>query len=443
MRKKALWVGLLTLLLLVPATAAFAEQPAQQSAWQFDGGRIFTDEDVSLEPGETFDGDLGVFNGDLELPASSNVNGDVFVANGDAVVAGRVNGNVAVLDGDLDLAQGGWVAGDVFTLGGEQEIAGYVRGNLSAVFGDMALRNSAVVEGDLLVAPGSIEREAGAQVMGDEVHDLNIPRIPAIPERPQAPEVPRLTPPVAPEVPRVVPRVVQSHGEPLGSRVAGFVGRLFTAGFLSLVFIALGLLIVFVWPKATHRVSDCIAAMPVQSFGLGLLTFLIAGGLEVLAVVLMVVLILVATVLIGTVILIPIGLLLILLSTLLLVPVPLGLAGAMALGWVGLAELVGYRVLKVLKVRDVQRVGATLVGLLITVALAAILWVFQPVCCAWPFVILLTSVGLGAVAHTRFGRQRCRTSTPVAGAPPDEGPLPAGAMDDEAGRPDVPAQPGA
>jgi hypothetical protein len=440
MRKKVLWVGLLVLVLLLPATAAFADAPA----WQFDGGQIFTDEDVSLEPGKTFDGDLGVFNGNLDLPASSTVNGDVFVANGDAVVAGRVNGNLAVLDGDLDLTQSGWIAGDVFGLAGEQEIAGYVRGNLSAVFGDMVLRSTAVVEGDLLVAPGSIEREAGAQVMGDEVHDLNIPQIPAIPQRPQPPELPRLTPPPTPQIPGPVPRAVpRVASDTLASRMASFVGRLFSAGFLSLVFVALGLLIVFVWPKATHRVSDCIAAMPVQGFGLGLLTFLIAAGLEVLAMVLMVVLILVAAALIGTVILIPVGLLLILLSILLLVPVPLGLAGALVLGWVGLAELIGHRVLRVLKARNVQPLGATLVGLLITVALAAILWVFQPVCCAWPFVILLTSVGLGAVVHTRFGRQSCRTPAPAAGTPPDEEPLPAEAMDDEAGQPDVPPQPGA
>ena len=98
--------------------------------------------------------------------------------------------------------------------------------------------------------------------------------------------------------------------------------------------VAMGVLVVVAWPKRTQKVADCIAATPVQSFGLGLLTFLIATGLEALAAVLMVVIILVAAVLIGTVILIPIGLLLILVSFLVLLPVPLALAGAMILGWV-------------------------------------------------------------------------------------------------------------
>jgi hypothetical protein len=73
-------------------------------------------------------------------------------------------------------------------------------------------------------------------------------------------------------------------------------------------------------------------------------------------------------------------------------------------------------------------------GLVVTVPLAALLWVIQPACCAWPFIILLTSVGLGAVIHTRFGTQSCRASGPheqFEALPPD-------AMDDEIGWPDVP-----
>jgi hypothetical protein len=205
------------------------------------------------------------------------------------------------------------------------------------------------------------------------------------------------------------------------------------AGIFSLLFIFLGLLVVFIWPRPTRKVSDCISAMPVQSFGLGLLTFLIAVVLEALAAVLMIIVILIGAALISTVILIPIGLLLILLSVLILLPVPLALAGAMVLGWVALAELVGRKALRVLRVRDARPVGAVLAGLLITVSLAAMLWVLQPGCCAWPFIILLTSVGVGATIHTRFGRESCRQSRPSA--EPDL--LPAEAMDEEAGQPDA------
>jgi hypothetical protein len=298
------------------------------------------------------------------------------------------------------------------------------------MFGDIALFSTAVVEGDLLVMQGSLERESGAQVLGEEMSEFPLLNIPLIPEQPRVPEPPNVPErPVPPTVPPFRPQQ-----ETLGQQIGRFFGRSLTAGFMSLLFIAVGLLVVFIWPRATNRVSECISTMPVLSFGLGLLTFLIAAVLEALAMVLMILIILVAAALISTVILIPIGLLLIVLSVLVLLPVPLALAGGVVLGWVALAEVVGRQVLKLLKSGAVKSLGATLVGLLVTVPLAAILWVIKPVCCAWPFIILLTSVGLGAVIHTRFGRQSCRKASP----PAEPELLPAEAMQDEAGRPDGP-----
>jgi hypothetical protein len=104
----------------------------------------------------------------------------------------------------------------------------------------------------------------------------------------------------------------------------------------------------------------------------------------------------------------------------------------MVLGWVALAELVGRQVVKILKAGPVRSLGATLVGLIITVSVATLLWLIWPLCCGWPFVILLTSLGLGAVIHTRFGRQSCSQSQP----PAEPELLPAEAMDEEAGMPD-------
>ncbi len=425
---KGLWLGVLLLLLLLPASAAFADDPSLN----FDRGQIFVDEDVSLEPGETFDGDLGVFDGDLTVPQGSAVDGDVFVTNGDAEIGGRINGSVAVISGDLSLTGSGLVQGDVFVMSGDQEIAGRVTSDVSVMFGNIELLKTAIVQGDVVVLSGSLERQPGAVVRGQEMSEIPLPRIPliperpSVPERPEAPEVPERTPapPSVPRLPREAP----------GQQFGRFVGRVLTAGFFSLVFVALGVLIVFVWPRPAHRVSECIAAMPLQSFALGLLTFLMAAVLEALAIVLMILIILVAAALISTVILIPIGLLLILLSVLVLLPVPLALAAAMVLGWVGLAELIGRKVVKVLNAGYVRHLGATLVGLLVTVPVAAVLWVAKPVCCAWPFIILLTSVGLGAVIHTRFGKQDCRQSKQQ----PEPELLPAEAMDEEAGEPDVP-----
>jgi len=436
-KKRGLWVGLLVFLLLWPATAVFAEQPVVY----YDGGQIFVEEDVSLAPGEVFRGDIGVFDGDLTIPQGSTVTGDVFVTNGDVELDGSVEGSLGVINGNLLLHEIGEVRREVFGMNGDLEIAGRVGGDLSVMFGKIDLRSSAVVEGDVMVVSGSLEREPGAQIQGEAMPEIPLPKIPSIPEMPgilpipelpPVPEIPSLTPPPVPEPPS--PPMYRHQAPTFGQQIGRFVGRMFTAGFMGLMFIALAVLIVFIWPRATRQVADCIVALPVQSFGLGLLTFLIAIVLEAMALVLMILLILVGALLIGTVILIPFGLLLILVSVLLLVPVPLVLAGAMVLGWVGLAEAVGMKVLALLKMKDVSPLGAVLAGMLVTVPLAAILWIIQPACCAWPFIILLTSVGLGAVLHTRFGRQSCRQAGSVGEIPP----LPMEAMDEEAGLPDAP-----
>jgi len=130
--------------------------------------------------------------------------------------------------------------------------------------------------------------------------------------------------------------------------------------------------------------------------------------------------------------------------------VPFGLVGGMLLGWVALAQLIGQKMLKALRVRASTPMGATLTGLLLMGALVGCLWVVQPACCAWPFVILLISAGLGAVLHTRFGTRCCRSSAGTAGSsvirpehpvtdtglPSLEEALPVESMDQESGAPD-------
>jgi hypothetical protein len=292
-----------------------------------------------------------------------------------------------------------------------------------------------------MVVSGSLERETGAQVLGEEMPEIPLPELPFVPDRQRVPVIPPV--PDLPEIPEIpeIPEAAElspsfpppGQPETLAERIGRFFGRTMAAGFMGLILIGMGLLVAVIWPRSTRRVSRCIAAMPLQSFGLGLLTFLIAVVLESMAVVLVIVLILIAAVMIGTVLLIPIGLLLILLSVLLLFPVPLALAAGMLLGWVGLADFVGQKALKVLGVRDGAPLSAVLVGLLITVPLAGLLWVFNPGCCAWPFIIMLTSVGLGAVFHTRFGTQSCLHAGPAMTSDV----LPMESMDDEAGQPDL------
>ena len=427
MRKKGVWLGLLALLILLvlPATAVWADGPDRSTnswEWNFDAGKTYFDEDVTVKQGEVVNGDLGVFNGSLTLEDGSVVNGAVFVFNGNVNAAGRVNGDLAVIKGDLVVAQAGWVTGEMFGMGGTREIAGRVGGNLSGLFGKTVLRSTAVVGGDVLGGPGDLVVEPGAQI-GGQVERIPGPSLPFLRSRP--------------EVTPVVPQLPGGQPNTLGERVGGFIGRLVAAMVLSLALLAAGALIVAIWPRPTQRVADCIADLPLRSLGLGLLTFLIAVALELLAVILLAVIGVVSAGLMATVILIPVGLLLLLLGVLLLVVVPLALAVGMILGWVALAEVVGRKLLGVLKAQRATPLAAVVVGLLATVWLPALLWLIEPCCLAWPVIVLITSVGLGAVILTRFGTRQCLPTRPPA-TPAEPPALPAGAMDQEAGQPDVP-----
>jgi hypothetical protein len=454
MKRWTLLFGVLVLLLLLPAEIAFAQGPVDGSG----DGHVFTKQDVSLKPGETFEGDLSVIDGNLDMAEDSIVQGDVFVAGGRATISGQVNGNLAILGGDVALADIGQVRGDLFAMGGKHDLAGQVNGSVSILFGQTILRSSVIIRGDLLASPANLTREEGAQVNGNVVTRLTLPPFLSGEGTSEAGRLPEVTPaPATPQSPEVIPPVQTqpsvTRSSDFGERLARFAGRVLSAMLLSILVLAVGALIVLVWPLPTHRVAECIAALPGQSFGLGLLTFLLAAGLEVVAVFLMVLVILVGALLMATIILIPVGLLLIILSGLVLLPVPLALAGGLLLGWVGLAEIIGHKLLDALHAHNPSPLADVLVGLLVTIVPAVILWIIQPWCCGFPFVIILTSVGLGAVFHTRFGTQGCQKeerfrepdALPADAAGSDvaqpatleAGALPVGAMDQEAGLPDV------
>ncbi len=434
MRKNLVWLTLLLLLLLWPASAVWADDPDRSTGgyeWNFDDGKTFFGEDVTIKQGEVVDGPLGIFNGTLEMEEGSVVNGEVFVFNGNVQVGGRVNGDLAVIKGDLLIAQTGWVTGELFGMGGTREIAGHVDGNLSGLFGETVLRGTAVVGGDVLGGPGNLVLDPGALVGGqvEEFESFDLPFI-----KPEI-DLPEVTPPPLPVVPWDEPHNTVGH------RIGGFIGRMVSAMMFSLMLLVVGAIIAVIWPRPTQRVSKCIATLPMRSLGLGLLTFLIAAALEVLAVVLLAVIAVVSVALMATVILIPVGLVLLLLGTLLLAVVPVALAIGMLLGWVALAELVGQKILAALKAQKITPLAAVVVGLLATVWLPALLWSIQSCCLAWPVVILLTSLGLGAAILTRFGTRPCLSASRSASTaePPV---LPASEMDQEAGQPDSPAASG-
>lgn len=436
MNKNAVLLAVLALVLLWPAGTAWAT--AEGEDWSFDGGKTFVNEDVTVSAGQVLQGPLGLFDGDLTVEAEGRVVGDVFVSGGDAHIAGQITGGLAVMSGDTRLEAGSYVSGDVFGLDSDQDIAGRVGGNLTSVSGQVVLRSSAVIDGNLLGWREGIEREPGAQVKGQELQG-----IPSVPFLPAVPEPPRLLTPQVPSPMTPIPPVPVRPARPprsWGQTTTGDVGRVFGATLSSLVLIAVGMLVVIIWRRPVQRVSNCIVALPWRSLGVGVLTVLIAVVVEVVAALLLAVLSVVGATLSATIILLPLGIVLILLGVLLLLPAPLALAAGLIVGWVGLAELLGRRVLGLLRVRDVSPLAAVVLGLALTILLPALLSLSDVCCIAWPAVVLLvSSLGLGSVVLTRFGTRTC---FPARGplAPPAAGQgeaLPPEAMDAEAGLPDT------
>lgn len=382
MRKQVLRIGLLLLLLALPLSPAWAagEQP--------DEGRVVWGEDLTLRTGDVHAGDLAVIGGDLDLATGSRVLGDLFVSGGSADVDGQVLGALAVVGGNLTLGAEAQVDGDLFFAGGDVDIAGRVRGNLSTLRDDLTLRQSAVVEGDIVTFASSYTREPGAQVWGQD-------RIAA--------------PAPAPPIPEVSVRPPQPTA---GSRLIDAVWSVLLTLFVAGLLIVLGTVIAAILPKPINRVRDELKANLALSFGVGLLAWLVAAGLEVVAVLVLAVVTLLAALLMATVILIPVGLVLIILSPILLLPVPLALLAGLVLGWVAMAQQAGRWLLKALKANRASDALSTFVGLVLLTTPLALLWLLKPCCLGFPLAVLLASMGLGAAVLTRLGSRPYTAPSP-------------------------------
>lgn len=280
---------------------------------------------------------------------------------GDRVVAGEnftlrsgetLSGNLAVLGGNATLEPDSVVTGDVTVAGGSMVVDGQIHGNLTMMGGALTLNESAVIDGNLAVFAGSVSRADGAQVHGETFNGFRTPNRIA-PLEPLAPVVPHFD--AQPDTPR-------SWFSRFITWQLGTVGSVVLMGLL-------GLVLVVIAPRGVGRVATAAATQSVLSFGLGLLT-LIVGFLA------------------GGILLIACGLGLL---------VWLALLVGSVLGWIGVAVLLGQRLLGAVKMRTASSIGEVLVGVVVITLLARL------PCIGWLFWVIFVSWGLGAVVLTHFG----------------------------------------
>ncbi len=176
---------------------------------------------------------------------------------GDRVVVGeqyvlrsgeRLEGDLTVIGGSATLEAGSIVTGDVLLLGGSLAHAGTIEGSLSVFGGSASLDDGSVVEGNVATFGGTLHRAPNAEVRGDLLGGPSMPAMPSVSSRQKG---------------------VLSH---VGDLLAWEFSTLAWAVLLAL----LGMVAVAVAPKGMGRIATTAARELPMSFGLGLLTWVVA-----------------------------------------------------------------------------------------------------------------------------------------------------------------------
>jgi len=295
-------------------------------------GQVIFGESFTLEAGETLDGDLVVFGGSVDLQKDSTVVGDVVVFGGSATVAGQVDGDLAVIGGYL------------------------------------TLESTAVVKGDL-TALGGMQREEGAQVLGNIVGRERW------------------------DFRNFWPRWEWSEIRPFPAQIYPFgvspefwanrVFRLFRWIITTLGLIAMGLLMVLFVPKQADVVGEAMIRSPWICLGFGVLTALVV--------------ILLIPILVVICIGIPVAIVLFIAASL-----------AVVYGWLVAGRLVGIRVKETLRVSEPSSLLDIVIGVPIISLLSAIPYL-GPL-----FSILVAMWGLGGIILTRAGTTPYPPQEPAA-----------------------------
>lgn len=169
--KTAFTVGLLVLLMAVPALGASINKSVKIAAGEEAGGATSVNGSISVGDDAIVTGSLKTVNGSIRVDSgasienASTVNGSLRLADGVrteglSTVNGSINvGEKGVVDGDVSAVNGRIVLGigtsvsdDVGNVNGQIGLEGAeVGGDLTTVNGDIELADGAVVKGDLVV----------------------------------------------------------------------------------------------------------------------------------------------------------------------------------------------------------------------------------------------------------------------------------------------------
>ncbi|MCB9109396.1 MAG: polymer-forming cytoskeletal protein [Anaerolineales bacterium] len=380
MDRKILTTVLTLILLLAFATPALAQEPGSK------GDQVVFGDNYILGAEQTHDGNLAVLGGSATLESDSELNGDL-----------------AVFGGNFSAKKGTEINGDVIVFGGNVNIDGAINGDLAAIGGNVNLSETAMVDGDIGLIGGQVNQAEGATVTGDvqgltkfqnkfgsddDDDDGNssfggapIPPVPPIP--PQA-----------------------DHFDGGGSSIFGWVARILGDIFWTLaLLVVLGVitwLVAAFMPEQMYNVRETLTTSAPLSFGLGLLTSIVAA------------------------VLIPVAILLVITICLAIVPIVgyIALGIATLFGWIVIGHILGERLLAAGGRPQPGLIMSSIVGVSILTLLTNMPVIGLIACIGFigkAIGALIAMAGLGAVLLTRFGT-RPYPVQPGATPPPSDGP---------------------
>lgn len=310
---------------------------------------------VVVEDGEVINNDVVLFGEDLEIQPGAVVNSDVVVFGGNALIAGEVNGDVAVFGGDLETTDGTVIRGDCVLLGSGGTLRESLRSNTTCT---------------------AVEHQGLSQMVG-AVSNFTIPPIPMLPALPEAP--------MAPEMPdnpfQPPPRSTHSW---IGSLFAGVAGA-FMMGLLGMVAAAVA-------PRHLQQIQATARQKPGASGVVGVLTAVAVPSLILLLIIISSLLTLVCIGLLGFPIILALS---------------VAFVAAIFIGWIVMGTMLGQWLFG----RWSSKNDAPSLPLVAGVGTALLTFAFG-LLGALPFDFatgllgfILSSVGLGAVTLTQFGRR--------------------------------------
>ncbi len=169
--KSAFTIGLLVMLLAVPALSATVNKSVKIDAGSTSGGATSVNGSISVGEDAVVTGNLKTVNGTIRvddgasIEKASTVNGGVRVSdnvkceslstvNGSVKVGAgaEVDGGLSAVNGRIIIREGSGVADDVTNVNGQIELTGAsVGGNVETVNGDITLADESLVKGNIVV----------------------------------------------------------------------------------------------------------------------------------------------------------------------------------------------------------------------------------------------------------------------------------------------------